>query len=753
MANSRSNPNSQNHHELRDSLHRFVNAEGESSISSQIKVLENIVASIKNNLIGAELVIAGIELTQATQYFSINGQGSEYAPDNSVPLIAQRALILRVYINDRRESQEFALLPKYVGGRITVHRVNPYGPDQHVATLSPINGPIRTRSSAAIDRGDSDQTLNFRLRPALCYGNLRFRVSILEQPPVFDNPLSMAARTLTMANFPPVGPIAFQSPAGTTEVTDGVAPPSVASPEGPSPTAVIHGRFDPVPTFRVRAVLIHYTGDGMDIPAPSGLDFAQTFDYVLRTYPIGRLEFSDCVEVEYDGDLSAPGGGCGPGWGGLLELLYKMAALSDDNDIYVALVPRNVNSPYTLGCGNTGVAASIDQDGNVMAQEIGHALSRKHAPSGGAAGADPDFPTYNSFPSGSIGEYGFDAYESNIFDPASTFDFMGYSNPQWISPYTYIGLRNAIVERFGVSSMANLTNRTRRDVLFLNFNLNRDGTVDMLPSFHVASREQLARSDFPSDIGVELLDKSGRVLNFHRCRRTKKPQDEDGPYVVFQETIPWIEQAIEIRILRNQEILNVLEIEKSKPSVKIKAKKIRNGEKIIKLAWFASSGKHKLTYIVRYSNNGGTTWRVVSSNFQKTEFRANMQNLPGGESCMFQILATSGIRTSVTQTETFSSPIKPRTAEILSPAPNSEISEYAGVVLRGGAFSPDFGLGVMEDVLWVSNLDGRLGEGITLTTNNLSVGFHTITLNVPDGVGGVATASVSIRIGGGLEVL
>src|SRR5262249_46032540 len=47
----------------------------------------------------SNLSIAGIERTQATQYFLFNGQGSGFAPDNSVPLVANKILILRVYVD------------------------------------------------------------------------------------------------------------------------------------------------------------------------------------------------------------------------------------------------------------------------------------------------------------------------------------------------------------------------------------------------------------------------------------------------------------------------------------------------------------------------------------------------------------------------------------------------------------------------------------------------------------------------------
>ena len=45
------------------------------------------------------LNIAGIERTQAIQYFNFNGQGSGYASDNSLALVARKTTILRVYPN------------------------------------------------------------------------------------------------------------------------------------------------------------------------------------------------------------------------------------------------------------------------------------------------------------------------------------------------------------------------------------------------------------------------------------------------------------------------------------------------------------------------------------------------------------------------------------------------------------------------------------------------------------------------------
>ena len=50
------------------------------------------------------------------------------------------------------------------------------------------------------------------------------------------------------------------------------------------------------------------------------------------------------------------------------------------------------------------------------------------------------------------------------------------------------------------------------------------------------------------------------------------------------------------------------------------------------------------------------------------------------------------------------------------------------------------------DATWASNLNGPLGRGFELVAQALSNGSHLITLTAPDGLGGVATASVSVRI-------
>jgi hypothetical protein len=108
-----------------------------------------------------------------------------------------------------------------------------------------------------------------------------------------------------------------------------------------------------------------------------------------------------------------------------------------------------------------------------------------------------------------------------------------------------------------------------------------------------------------------------------------------------------------------------------------------------------------------------------------------------------QVVASSGIRTTVAESKPFAVPLTPRKATILS----AEASASGQVVLRGGAFSPDFGLGAPEDVTWSSNVDGLLGYGFMLVADRLTTeGLHVITLAAPDGLGDLATASTSVTV-------
>ncbi len=69
-----------------------------------------------------------------------------------------------------------------------------------------------------------------------------------------------------------------------------------------------------------------------------------------------------------------------------------------------------------------------------LAHEVGHNLSLRHAPCGGPAGVDPDFP----YPDGSIGVWGYDFRNGSMLPPERSKDIMTYCETlPWLSDYYF----------------------------------------------------------------------------------------------------------------------------------------------------------------------------------------------------------------------------------------------------------------------------------------------------------------------------
>ena len=174
-------------------LHRILDNEPDLSGGTVARLRRQIFETEQELLAGrAELencrskfVVVGIERTQGIQYFSLNSQGSGFGADNSVPLIAGRALVLRVYVDSKvADEPGIPTFPVRVTGRLTVDRVSIDGSARRVADLRPVNGSILARSASTLDRSQAGHTLNFRLPATECRGLLRFSVVVFEQGPV-----------------------------------------------------------------------------------------------------------------------------------------------------------------------------------------------------------------------------------------------------------------------------------------------------------------------------------------------------------------------------------------------------------------------------------------------------------------------------------------------------------------------------------------------------------------------------------------
>ncbi|MEU0645989.1 hypothetical protein [Streptomyces umbrinus] len=639
--------------------------------------------------------IVGLERTQATQFFNINGQGTGTAADNSVPLVEGKPLVLRVFVNSVPGTPSVT----GVSGELTLGGT----------TLAPSNTAAAI-PGPSLSRGSVGHSLNFWISPTLCSGQKTGRIR------VFD------------------------------PAQQGV--PGFADEQAFTLT------FTPVPRPRLHAVLLHYTGLGLDIPAPTDADVANTLSRVVRMYPITGFDYTGFTVHNFAGNLTlAMGGGCTQGWNELIDQLWTLRALSSTTDVYMGLLPRGVPTLNITGCGGSGAAAGFNGDGATMAQEIGHSFGRQHAPCpANITTRDPAYPAFPGLPSGSIGEFGLDTGSFQTHDPAATFDFMSWCSPVWASPYSYTGLRTALASRSALQPNAPRQQTSIPEQLILSFRLHHDDTLQLLHGFHVPMGDTPHADGELSDVTCELHNADGQTLSSVRCRLGPHAWPDD-PDIDFREVLPWDQAARSLVFKRGRDEVHAIELEETAPHITLHEPVFNSpNPSAVRLEWSAEAAPGtQLRHALRYSNDSGRSWRAVAVDLPMQRYEVDLASLPGGEQCLLQVITSSGIRTDAAQVGPFTVPVKPSHAQILSPADGTSVGEGERLMLRGLGFSPDFGTTTDAQMRWSSDRDGLLGDGHETAADRLSAGRHRIELTLPDGLGSESSATVRVDVGPGLK--
>ena len=144
--------------------------------------------------------------------------------------------------------------------------------------------------------------------------------------------------------------------------------------------------------------------------------------------PIGEL-----TVTVHDGFMTSADLGTASGWSQLLgELTYLRVTEGERGYYYGAVNLDGETTPRGLGFIGHPVAVGRAH-GETLAHEIGHNLGLHHAPCGGAVAPDQAFP----YPGGSIGVWGYDVHAERLVSALLYRDFMGYCSPSWVSDYHF----------------------------------------------------------------------------------------------------------------------------------------------------------------------------------------------------------------------------------------------------------------------------------------------------------------------------
>lgn len=567
----------------------------------QVSVLAELASAAQPPPRG-DLIVVDLEVNQATQYFrsAEHLDAANVRPDNSIPLVAGKATGLRAYVDYDATSG----LPPItsLSGELVVMSGG------STTTLAPI-AEIQPRRATEIDRGVADHTLNFHIPGAWCDG--------------------------------------------VVDITLRVFDPSLPDQRSPAMHRTV--RFVRVNPLRVYAVGVNYTGMGLDLAPPTETDFASTFDYTRRVWPTGDVLFSGYTTLEFSGNLSGTASeGCGSGFNSLLDELRDIKG--DTDDLVYGLLPNGTPLTGVGGCGGSGAGTGMVGGGQTAAHEAGHAVGRDHAPCDDSSrcdsplNTDDDYPTYGSYVSDSVGEFGFDVENNRVFDPATSRDFMGYSPTNWISPYTYAalmakgdpspssgstphwvavasGAAPSGLGRFeptgGLPPMEHSDRpppdggrpewiKRRQQVLFLRVVVDGE-TVEVYPSFtYEAYRRPRGAS---SNYEVHVLDDQGAVIACTPLERSCASCDTGcGPAELIAE-VPIDRDPDKLVVRRAGADLGSFDFE---PPIRLTCKWELDDERRLHLRWEGVGSGAPIWYLVQWADRDGT-WRGLAPRTTKTE--------------------------------------------------------------------------------------------------------------------------------------
>jgi len=273
--------------------------------------------------------------------------------------------------------------------------------------------------------------------------------------------------------------------------------------------------FGVVPPINLKIVPINYyhnTGSGYKLyPAPKEDHMS---DDLMDLFPVPGVNVSIHSPYNFYGDLRS-----GYYWEDLLNKIsaLKLSSQVPESEVWYGTIPIEDNSGGTwfyggiAGVGWIGLRESIGlhdssdgriNGGNVAAHEVGHNFNRFHAPCGVS---NPDFAY--PYSDGRIGQYGFDVSD---FTPIlyTVKDFMSYCEPNWVSDYTYDGLR-----RNQLFNGSQQVQSASQPVMMIRIRISGDDDFRLEPVYEFEGL--VSRTADSSEYEIELLNQNMDAISRH----------------------------------------------------------------------------------------------------------------------------------------------------------------------------------------------------------------------------------------------
>ena len=435
---------------------------------------------------------------------------------------------------------------------------------------------------------------------------------------------------------------------------------------------------------------------------------------------------------------------------GLSSAIFQYGMVSDGGGF-----PRG----WACGLGTSGPAGSgawgWDFDGSYAdwytAHEMGHALGRAHpTPAGddpatdategcGHSRSDSSFP----WPGAAIGNAtlrGFDVGDRGLNPlltpqvyPSSVWrDMMSYCNNQWISDYTYNGIKNRIPMAL---TMAEQPRGVAGPYLQVNGVLFAD--TAQLDVSQVRYWDSLAFTPPAPDAAglyeIRLLDAADSLLASYRFT---PEASEHATAQTMSEWVPFVAGTAHIEIAPFGSTDALWSFTPSTHVPQIDAVQVQVNGDSLNVQWSASDADgDSLTYMVLYSADGGATWETVQLGLDTPQTSIDTATLAGSSDARIKVLAYDGFH----QAESTSNPLtvmaQAPLLAVTSPADGNRSAYGELVYFAADVYDLQDGSLPAGSIEWRMQDATLLGTGAAFDSTTLPIGEHVITVTATNSAG------------------
>jgi hypothetical protein len=479
--------------------------------------------------------------------------------------------------------------------------------------------------------------------------------------------------------------------------------------------------------LRVRILGIRYQCSGTPpvTYSPSQLDFDLTNSWLRRAYPVAQVISSQAIIDATFGTQPFDCSGCSAdppiypfGCGDVNAQVAAIRALdvsggTDKRTHYYGLVSDggcfmrgcaaipSTADPSAVGSGPTGSNSwGWDFDGSYgdwyTGHELGHTFGRLHVGSGcGESSDDPNYPFVNGQLANADDAFvGFD-----VGDPAQNLpmvalpgvdwhDVMTYCDFQWLSSYTYEGIRLRLAaednlppgpspgpgsgpgagrpderfpERIGrpderfPERIAREEAAAERNLISVVATVNLTKEEGTIKYVNPLPQAEASRTEPDSPVMLRVKGADGQVL--HEYPVSVKPlSDTPGPdqLGLVDVALPVDADARAVKLSIAGRTVDTFHASATPPEVRGLTRAAAERD-TLSIAWEAEAGTgDDHTYNVQVSTDDGRTWQTLAVGLATPEVTIDRNQFYGAENVLVRVIATDGFRSSVVTSEPLS---------------------------------------------------------------------------------------------------